>query len=56
MGGDILPNLSNSQETEPQVSGPLEPKPLGTKSVAGATWKKKQDGAGAAKTLSGALM
>ena len=54
-GGNILPNLTNSQESEPEphVFGPLEPQPeplkkntrsrsrLGKKSGPGAAWKKK---------------
>ena len=30
-GGNILPNLTNSQEPEPHVFGPLVPEPFGKK-------------------------
>ena len=43
-GREFLPNLTNSQEAEPVLFGPLEPEPLEKKIPgAGAVWEKNQE-------------
>ena len=61
---NILPNLTNSQEPEPGIFGPLEPEPLENKyqepepvplgkKIRSRSRLKKKSGAGAAKNISG---